>query len=99
MDKLVEESVERIQQSSGISTFEQKAGLRDKASQGPKLSRQQASKTCLYMNDRAATTKDKEHLTGPHDLYNTKYGSEELLWMRTKVTTVKGTKEGREQTV
>ena len=56
-------------------------------------------KTCLYMNDRAATTKDKEHLTGPHVLHNTKYGSQELLGMRTKVTTVKGTKEGRVKTV
>ena len=32
-------------------------------------------------------------------LHNTNYGSEDLLGMKTKVSTVKGTKEGRVKTV
>ena len=58
------------------------------------------TKTKLWSPDyRAAKTKDKEQLEGPHMLHNMKYESEDLLGMKTKVSTVKGTKEGRVQTV
>ena len=47
-------------------------------------------KTCVEGHDRTAKTKDKEQLEGPHVLHNIKYGSKDLLGMKTKVTTVKG---------
>ena len=56
-------------------------------------------KTCVEGHDRAPKTKDKEQLEGPHVLHNMKYGSEDVLGIKTKVSTVKGTKEGRVQTV
>ena len=45
------------------------------------------------------TDKTKEQLRGQHMFHTTKYGSEELLGMKTKVSTVKGTTGGRVQTV
>ena len=38
-------------------------------------------------------------MRGPHVLHNTKYGSEDLVGMETKVSTVEGTREGKVQTV
>ena len=54
-------------------------------------------KTCGEEPDRTAKTKDQ--LGGQHMFHTTKYGSEELLGMKTKVSTVKGTTGGRVQTV
>ena len=42
--------------------------------------------TCVGELDRAAKT--KEQLGGPHMFHNTKYGSQDLLGMSTKVSTV-----------
>ena len=56
-------------------------------------------KTCVGGHDRAAKTKDREQLERPTMFHTTKYGSEDLLGMKTKVNTVKGTKEGKVQTV
>ena len=64
----------------------------DKASSKPE-------KTCVEGHDRVATARDKENLEGPHVLHNMKYGSENLLGMKTKYSAVEGTKEGRVQTV
>ena len=50
------------------------------------------------MDDRAYTS-DKKDLGGPHVLHITKYGSEELVGMKPGESTVKGTKEGKVQTV
>ena len=36
---------------------------------------------------------------GPHIFHTTKHGQEDLFGMKTKVSTVKGTKEGKVQTV
>ena len=46
-------------------------------------------KTCVGGHDRAAKTKDRKQLEGPHMLHNTKYKCEDLLGMKTKVSTVK----------
>ena len=43
--------------------------------------------------------KTKKQLGGKHMFRTTKYGFEELLGMKTKVSTVKGTTGGRVQTV
>ena len=56
-------------------------------------------KTCLGEHDRAAKTKDMEQLEGPHMFHTTKCGLEDLLGMKTKVSTVKGTQEGKVHTV
>ena len=56
-------------------------------------------KTCLGEHDGAANTKDREQLEGPHMFHTTKCGSDDLLGMKTKVSTVKGTKEGKVHTV
>ena len=45
-------------------------------------------KTCVDGDDRVATTRDKEDLGGQHVLHNTKYGSEDLVGMKTKVSTM-----------
>ena len=51
--------------------------------------------TCVEGHDRAAKAKDKEQLECPHVLHNMKYGSEDLLGLKNKVSAVKGTKEGK----
>ena len=56
-------------------------------------------KTCVDRDDRVATTRDKEDLGGPYVLHNMKYGSEDLVRMITKVSTMQGTKDGKVQTV
>ena len=56
-------------------------------------------KTCLGEHEGAANTKDREQLEGPHMFHTTKCGSDDLLGMKTKVSTVKGTKEGKVHTV
>ena len=43
--------------------------------------------------------KRKKQLGGQHMFHTTKYGYEDLLRMRTKVSTVKGTTRGKVQTV
>ena len=51
-------------------------------------------KTRVGGHDRAAKTRDREQLEGPHMFHTTKYRSEDLLGMNTKVCTVKGTTGG-----
>ena len=53
--------------------------------------------TCVGELDMGAETKNS--LGGPHVFYTTKYGSEDLLGMNTKVSTVEGTQVGTQQTV
>ena len=55
--------------------------------------------TCVDGDDRSATTRDKEDLSGQHVLHNTKYGYEDLVGVKTNVSTVKGTREEKVQTV
>ena len=67
----------------------------------PRLKTKQAvSQTKHALRDITGHPKqDKEKLEGPHMLHSMKYGSEDLLGMKTKVSSVKGTKTGRVQTV
>ena len=65
----------------------------------PYTASRRLDKICFDGHDRVANIRDKENLEGSHVLHNTKYGSEDLLGLKTKVSTVKGTTEGRVQTV
>ena len=51
-------------------------------------------KTCVDGHDRAAKKKGKEQLECPHVLHNIKYGSEDLLGLKTTVSAVKRYKRG-----
>ena len=55
--------------------------------------------TCVGGHNRAAKTKDREQLEGQHMFHTTMYGSEDLLGMNAKVSTVKGTTGGKVQMV
>ena len=70
-----------------------------RARKGSKLADKKPDNIRVEEHDRAAKTKDREQLEGPHMFHTTKYGPEDLLVMKTKVSTVKGTKEGKVQTV
>ena len=65
----------------------------------PEEASSKPEKTCVEGYDRVATARDTENLEGPHVLHNIKYKSENLLGMKTKVSAVEGTKEGKVQTV
>ena len=64
---------------------------------GSRWGRQKTDKTCGEDPDNM--DKRKKQLRGQHMFHTTKYGSEDLLRMRTKVSTVKGTTRGKVQTV
>ena len=55
-------------------------------------------KTCDDICDRAAYTGDKD-LEGPDVLHKTKYGSEKLLGMKTAISAVRGTRDGKAKEV